>query len=195
MKRILLASITIILAISLNAQQTGTFKDPRDGKTYKTVKIGNQTWMAENLAFKPNSGNYWAYDNNNSNVVKYGYFYDWQTAKNFCLTGWHLPSDAEWTQLINFVGGEDNACTKLKGKSGWSDGGNGTDDYGFTALPGGGRYGDGSFDTIGYHGFWWSATENGPDYAWSRYLYYKESYVNRDSYHKEVGFSVRCLRD
>jgi uncharacterized protein (TIGR02145 family) len=84
--------------------------------------------MAENLAFKPTTGNYWAYDNNGSNVDKYGYLYDWQTACNVCPTGWHLPSDAEWTQLTDFMGGDTG--TKLKTKSGWSNNGNGTNDYG-----------------------------------------------------------------
>ncbi len=159
--------------LGLQAQTTGTFTDSRDGKVYKTVKINNQTWMSENLAFKPNSGNYWAYDDNNSNVAKYGYLYDWQTAKNVCPTGWHLPSDAEWTQLTNFVGGEDNASTKLKAKSGWSYGGNGTDDYGFTALPGGDRGNGGSFGGIGYGGDWWSATEYSTNSAWVRDMGYK----------------------
>ena len=109
--------------------------DKRDGKTYKTVKIGTQEWMAENLAYKPSSGNYWAYDDDNSNVAKYGYLYDWETAKKVCPSGWHLPSDEEWTTLTDYLGGEDVAGTKMKSTSGWKEDGNGTNESGFSALP------------------------------------------------------------
>jgi len=171
----------------------GTFRDPRDGKTYKTVKIGNQVWLAENLAYKPSIGNYWAYDNNSSNVAKYGYLYDWQTARNVCPTGWHLPSDAEWTQLTDFVGS--NPGTKLKAKSGWNSNGNGNDDYGFSALPGGYRNYNGNFYDVGNSGNWWSSTEYDTNDAWIRSMYYFNSKVSRYYYKKSWGFSVRCLRD
>ena len=171
----------------------GTFRDSRDGKTYKTVEIGNQVWMGENLAYKPSTGNYWAYDNNSSNVAKYGYLYDWQTARNVCPTGWHLPSDAEWSQLTDFVGSEHG--TKLKAKSGWSNNGNGTDDYGFSALPGGDRYRNGTFNYIGNDGDWWSSTENFMNLAWRRYMRCNSSGVNRFNGSKSWGFSVRCVRD
>jgi beta-galactosidase len=180
--------------IPVTKQQTGTFTDPRDGKTYKTVKIGKQVWMAENLAFKPKSGNYWAYDNNSSNVAKYGYLYDWQTARDVCPKGWRLPSDAEWTELTDFVG--TNPGTKLKAKSGWTSTGNGTDDYGFSASPGGGRYYlDGSFLNLGNYGDWWSSTENDDSNAWSRSMSSNSGNVYRDNFGKWYGFSVRCVRD
>ncbi len=172
---------------------TGTFTDPRDQKTYKYVTIGKQVWMAENLAYKPSNGNYWAYNNYEGNVAKYGYLYDWQTAKNVCPTGWHLPSDAEWTQLTGFVGS--NVGTKLKAKSGWSFNGNGTDDYGFSALPGGGRYYDGYFYGIENFGRWWSSTEYSTSNAWGRSMSYSYSYVYRGYNLKSWGFSVRCVRD
>ncbi len=172
---------------------TGTFTDSRDGKTYKYVTIGKQVWMAENLAYAPSSGRYWAYNNDNSNVAKYGYLYDWHTAKNVCPTGWHLPSDAEWKQLTKFVGS--NPGTKLKAKSGWSSNGNGTDDYGFSALPGGSRDSNGSFYDIGYNGYWWSATETDATIAWYRNMLNNYSSVGRNDYNKELGFSVRCVRD
>jgi uncharacterized protein (TIGR02145 family) len=169
------------------------FTDNRDGKTYKTVKIGKQVWMAENLAYKPSSGNYWAYDNNSSNVNKYGYLYDWQTAKNVCPTGWHLPSDAEWTELTNFVGR--NPGTKLKAKSGWSSNGNGTDYYDFSALPGGRRRDGGDFDSIGGNGYWWSSTEYYTSIAWYRVMTSSTRSVYRSYDSKSWGLSVRCLRD
>jgi uncharacterized protein (TIGR02145 family) len=183
------------IVFRVKASRFATFQDPRDNKTYKMVKIGNQIWMAENLAYKPRSGNYWAYDNNSSNVNKYGYLYDWQTAKNVCPTGWHLPSDSEWTALTDYIGDASTAGTKLKAKNGWSSNGNGTDDYGFSALPGGYRLFNGNFNTIGYYGYWWSSTENSTTNAWYRSMRYNNSSVNRYNFDKSWGFSVRCLRD
>ena len=175
---------------------SGTFKDPRDGKDYKTVTIGNQVWMAENLAFKPNYGNYWAYDNDPSNVKKYGYLYDWQTARRVCPTGWHLPSDAEWTILTDYLGGESIAGGKMKTTTGWdalnTAASNGS---GFSGLPGGLRGNDGSFDGVGYVGFWWSSTEYDAGDAWYRPLSYSFGDVYRFYSFKTDGFSVRCLRD
>ena len=172
---------------------TGIFTDPRDQKTYKYVTIGKQVWMAENLAYEPSNGKYWAYGNDEGKVAKYGYLYDWQTAKNVCPTGWHLPSDAEWDQLTGFVGS--NKGTKLKAKSGWSSNGNGTDDYGFSALPGGYRSYDGYFYNVGGEGLWWSSTRTKAGNAWYRYMSCSSSYVFRNYDGKSWGFSVRCVRD
>jgi uncharacterized protein (TIGR02145 family) len=149
--------------------------------------------MAENLAYKPSSGNYWAYDNNSSNVNKYGYLYDWQTAKNVCPTGWHLPSDTEWTQLTDFVGS--NPGTKLKAKSGWNSNGNGNDDYGFSAFPGGYRGDDGDCNNVGSYGCWRSSTEGDATDAWSRGIDCDHESVSRYNFYMRSGSSVRCLRD
>jgi uncharacterized protein (TIGR02145 family) len=196
MKRVLIVSIALILAISLNAQQTGTFKDSRDGKTYKKVKIGKQVWMAENLTYKPISGNYWAYENNSSNVANYGYLYDWQTAKKVCPTGWHLPSKAEWTQLENFLGS--NAGTVLKSKSGWRFQGNGTDDYGFSALPGGSyETSKKLFHELAEDGAWWCSTDSA-DYAWSTHMWSESSNAHKvisGNIPNVYGLSVRCVMD
>ena len=184
-----------IVAISINiwAQQINTFIDHRDGKTYKTVEIGRQTWMAENLAYKPNNGNYWVYNNNISNLANFGYLYDWQTARNVCPKGWHLPSDDEWTELTNFVG--NNPGIKLKAKSGWGHNGNGSDAYGFSALPGGIRDERGTFHSINFMGIWWSVTAFNTNLAVYRDLRHDISYVGKSSYNKKSGFSVRCVRD
>ncbi len=176
----------------------GSFTDSRDGKNYKTVKIGTQTWMAENLAYKNSSG-CWAYDNKESNVTTYGYLYDWETAKNVCPTGWHLPSDAEWTQLTNYLGGEKVAGGKLKetGTTHWKSPNKGaTNETGFTAIPGGSCFSTGAFFAIGGYGYWWSATEaTEAGAAWFRTMFDYANDVVRDyGFGNEMGLSVRCLK-
>ncbi len=172
------------------AQKTGSFKDSRDGKTYKTVTIGKQVWMAENLAYKASSG-CWAYD-----ASQYGYLYNWETAKKVCPNGWHLPSDAEWKTLIDYLGGEAIAGKKLKSESGWYGNGNGNNESGFNALPGGYRfYDDGSLSFAGRNGSWWSSTPDESDNAWRYYLKYSSSKMNHYSYHRKFAYSVRCIKD
>ena len=174
---------------------SGTFTDSRDGKTYRTVKIGDQTWMAENLNYK--TGSSVCYGNKERNCRKYGRLYDWNTAMKACPAGWRLPSDKEWTALTDFVGGEDTAGTKLKSKTGWSTN-NGyetaTDDYGFSALPGGFRW-RGRFYDAGNYGNWWSATEGGASGAWYRGMGYNDDGVGRGYDIKTLLFSLRCVRD
>jgi uncharacterized protein (TIGR02145 family) len=173
----------------------GIMTDSRDGKTYKTVRIGTQTWMAENLIYK-SANRYWAYDNNQINLAKYGYLYDWETAKNVCPTGWHLPSDDEWTILITFLGGETIAGGKLKGTgtTHWKSPNTGaTNESGFTALPGGDRDYDGTYGSIGVYGYWWSSTEYSSLGAWYRTMHYGDAGVSRLNYGKRSDFSVRCL--
>jgi uncharacterized protein (TIGR02145 family) len=183
------------VATMLNEETIGTYEDDRDGKTYKTVKIGNQVWMAENLSYKPSIGNYWSYDNDFFNAAKYGYLYDWETACKVCPNGWHLPSDQEWTKLTDYLGGEGVAGTKMKSTSGWKDNGNGTNESGFSGLPGGGLSSFGTFVTIGKGGYWWSSSEDDTDSAWDRYVLYSNGNVDRLDGNKEGGLSVRCLRD
>ncbi len=173
-------------------QQSGTYTDSRDGQTYKWVKIGSQVWMAENLNFSTNSGS-WCYDNNTTNCNRYGRLYNWQTARDACPPGWHLPNDAEWSQLTNYL--RSNIGTRLKSRNGWSENGNGTDEFGFSALPGGTRVGSGVFGLINYHGYWWTATSQRTNDAWLRIVYYNYSNIDRISDSKELGLSVRCVRD
>ena len=90
------------------------FTDPRDGQTYKTVKIGDQIWLAENLNYDPAAGNSWCYEDDTANCAVYGRLYDWETAKTACPAGWHLPSEDEWDQLIAFLGGEAAAGGKIR---------------------------------------------------------------------------------
>jgi uncharacterized protein (TIGR02145 family) len=171
------------------------FTDGRDGKTYRTVVIGGKTWMGENLNYQPQTGKSWCSDNEESNCNKYGRLYDWKTAKKACPSGWHLPSRAEWDGLVGAAGGETTAGKKLMSTSGWNGNGNGTDAYGFSALPGGGRNTDGGFNYAGGSGCWWTATEDDADYAYNRYMYYYYDDVYEGYYNKEGGFSVRCVGD
>ena len=148
----------------------GTFTDTRDGQTYKTVKIGGKRWMAENLNYQADSS--WCYGNADSNCVKYGRLYDWDAAITACPAGYHLPSRSEWDGLGNAVGGKRRdykglstdwfgAGKVLKAKRSWNDhngkSSNGTDNFGFSALPGGYRDNNGDFSGAGGYGHWWTA--------------------------------------
>ena len=187
----------VLLSVSAVNAQGGSFTDKRDGKTYRTVKIGGQTWMAENLNYK--TGNSVCYDNKESNCRKYGRLYDWNTAMKACPAGWHLPSDEEWEALTDFVGGEETAGTKLKSKTGWYTMDKGykaaTDDYGFSALPGGLGLSDGSFYNAGSYGNWWSATENDATDARNRDMCYYFENVGWSNNNKSFLFSLRCSQD
>ncbi len=171
--------------------ETSTFTDSRDGKTYKTVKIGNQTWMAENLAYKASSG-CWAYNDDESNVAKYGYLYNWETAKTVCPSGWHLPTKAEFETLLNNYGnGNDNEedwnanYTALipKGESG------------FSASFGGWRYSSGDYSIVGTYGNFWSSSTKDDATAWRLYMYSTSERAYINDLKKSVGFSARCLQD
>ena len=171
----------------------GSFTDSRDGKVYKTVKIGDsQTWMAENLNYAANGSV--CYENKEANCAKYGRLYDWAAATGACPAGWRLPEDREWATLVNYVGGESIAGKKLKSTSGWTGGGNGTDDFEFSALPGGGLS-DGKFDGVGNYGVWWSATEGDANCVWRRYMRYNNEYVGWNALKKSYQFSVRCVQE
>jgi uncharacterized protein (TIGR02145 family) len=194
---------------------TGTFTDSRDSKTYKWVKIGDQIWMAENLAYIgsdiqhittdlnewANNTDYdgWCYYQFNENYgTTYGALYQWEAAKSACPEGWHLPTDIEWGLLIGNLGGGDVAGGKMKelGIAHWDDPNTGADNSsGFSALAGGSRDTDGGFDGLGWEGNWWSATENSSDNAYYRTINYMSAKVYRKSYSKLNGSSVRCVRD
>ncbi|MFO8130223.1 MAG: FISUMP domain-containing protein, partial [Bacteroidales bacterium] len=152
----------------------------------------------------------WCYENRTRRCDKYGRLYSWEAAMNACPQGWHLPSDAEWKILEgtvdsqygvgdpewdDTVGRSLDAGKKLKFTSGWYNGGNGTDDYGFSALPGGYRLYNGSFDNMGHYAYFWSSTETAALRAWYRILHSDTDAVGRYDYNEDYGFSVRCLRD
>jgi len=181
-----------------------TFTDARDGKKYAYVEIGDQTWMAENLNYAvyndggkvADASNSKCYMNDESNCDKYGRLYNWVGAiSSACPDGWHLPTDAEWTKLTNFVGS--NAGKKLKSKTGWDSSGNGTDAYGFAALPSGMSIAGSGFERLGIATFWWTSSED--EYfhmdAIARAMYSNSDTVKRaDNYSNNLG-SVRCLKN
>jgi len=197
--------------------QTSELVSGNNSFTYtgRTVRIGNLKWMAQNLNFE--TGNSLCYDNNSNNCSKYGRLYDWNTAMRVCPSGWRLPTDADWNNLVQAAGGKEAASKKLKSKSGWDicpgnvtlvDGniafgtrkcnGNGTDDFGFSALPGGRRNSGGivGFMDGGSWGHWWSATDGGSDrvHRWDMNGSENKVYLF-DVAGKDSKASVRCVQD
>ena len=197
----------------------------QDGNVYTSVTIGTQVWMVENLkTTKYRNGDLigtttpasldissestpkyqWAYDGNESNVATYVRLYTWYAVsdnRNICPTGWHVPTDAEWTTLTTSLGGEDVASGKLKeaGTSYWMPSNEGaTNSSGFTAFPSGCRDDDGTYLSVGFGGYWWSSTEYSATDAYQRHMDYYSSCggnVCRLYSNKHYGFSVRCLQD
>jgi len=175
-------------------QQKGIFVDPRDGKHYKTIMVEGQTWFAENLAYKTDSG-CWAYDNNMKNVPVYGYLYTYQSAKAGCPTGWHLSFMDDWNQLIDHFGGDSLAGNKLRSARGWdSVQHRGNNRSGFSALPGGFRYLPEGFSNDGFIGYWWCADPDG-NAAYYITIYNENGEIDRSRYDVGYGLSVRCIRD
>ena len=188
----------------------GELVDDRDGRTYKTVTIGTQTWMPENLNFETDSS--FCYYNEEGNCAKYGRLYEWAAAvgksesecgygyacslpsgkiQGVCPEGWHLPSYDEWKTLFN----ESMAGKVLKSTSGWASNGNGTDAFGFSALPAGYRYDDRYYNLEGYYANFWSSTEFDSYRAYNMYLICRDDYANLDNNSKGDAFSVRCIQD
>lgn len=188
--------------------------DARDGQSYRTVTIGSQTWMAENLNYAGTGAVVGScYNSSVDSCAKYGRLYTWASLMNLadscntkacssqvqprhrgiCPSGWHIPSDAEWAVLVVVAGGIDLAGRSLKSSSGWKEGGNGVD-CGFRALPGGSAYG-GVADYGGRIGFWWSSKENSVTSAWNWNMLFANTTVGRTYNGKENGMSARCLMD
>lgn len=180
----------------IKIDQIPRFVDPRDGQIYKLVTIGNQIWMVENLNYVTSSGS-WCYDDNPENCKQYGRLYNWETAKSVCPVGWQLPSDAEWSNLISFLGGESVAGGKMKsmGLQSWkSPNNNATNTSGFSGLPGGSRNYDGIFSDVGKYGYWWSSTEHLKINGWYSTLGYDNGVIYRNHNNISDAFSVRCLK-
>ena len=231
---LLFVSCTLLMAgckkDPVEESKTGTFNDSRDQHLYKWVKIGTQTWMAENLAYLPavsysSDGSettpfYYVYDYEGTSVVAaktkpdyatYGVLYNWVAASTACPMGWHLPSDAEWSILTDYLtingfgyGGSGNDISKSMGSAaGWTAfsltgtiGNNQStnNSSGFTAIPGGYRYYNKGFYDLGTYAEFWSSTQIGST-AWYRALYYNNDGATRKDFNRGYGFSVRCLKD
>lgn len=215
-------SITIThTSTGKNTSQPITFitLSDTDGNSYPHVKIGEQIWMGENLkTTKYNDGTaialvsdmviwdnlitagYCWYDNNKDTYANtYGALYNWYTVETgkLCPDGWHVPSDTEWTELTNYLasnGHPDTEGLALSATSGWDSKTNGTDVYGFTALPAG-IHGFGKFERIGIYAYWWSATEHSSTQGKLRIIMDFNDLVFEDHNNKQLGFSVRCLKD
>jgi uncharacterized protein (TIGR02145 family) len=192
---------------------------------YKTIVIGSQEWMAENL----NVASYadgtplpevtdplewdelttgaWCYYNNEANYAcPYGKLYNWYAcvdARQLCPIGWHVPTDDDWLALTNYLVGVEFAGGKMKttgtveASTGFflSPNTDASNSSGFSAIPGGGRYSAGIFNLIGAQACWWSSTAGSATNSWDRYLLYNFGSAYRGSGAKQFGFSVRCLRD
>jgi len=186
-------------------------------QTYKTVVIGTQTWMAENLNYAGTSSQVGlCYNNETENCNIYGRLYDWTTAmalpvncnstscasqigtkhKGICPTGWHIPSSDDWDILINAVGGSSTAGKHLKAKSGWNNNGNGLDTYGFSALPGGGGISGGGFYYGGNFSDWWNSSGGYSGIAYDmNETFYSSEGANWHTLGSSTLFSVRCVKD
>jgi uncharacterized protein (TIGR02145 family) len=224
-KNVILFSITLF-CIGLNGLKAQTISDI-DGNVYKTITIGNQVWMKENLkTTKYNDGKAiplvkddmvwkelttpafcWNYNDETANKNKYGALYNWYTVNTnkLCPRGWHVPTNAEWTILTTYLGGESVAGGKLKetGITHWESPNTGaTNEKGFTALPGGSRNYAGAFNYTGSNviffrsnGCWWSSTGLSDFNAYYRRLYNSLSEVYSSLSVKQFGYSIRCMKD
>jgi len=155
-----------------------------------------QKWMTSNLNIETEDS--WCYEDNAENCAKYGRLYTWSAAKSACQlagSGWRLPTREDWEALVSAAGGSSVAGKNLKSKTGWNSNGNGTDTYGFSALPGGYRSSDGYFDHVGVFGNWWTATVGSTDDAYIRLMaYYGDDLYDGDR-NEDFAYSVRCVRD
>jgi uncharacterized protein (TIGR02145 family) len=219
-KRRVILSVVFLFFIASSEIGAQSIRDV-DGNVYKAVRIGEQTWMAENLkTTRFNDGSviqlvsknslwsnlttpgYCWYDKDIINKNVYGNLYNWYAVNSgkLCPAGWHVPTDEEWTTLTTFLGGINAAGCKLKetGNSHWIDNTfEATNETGFTALPGGYRFDTGVFAASGSSGYWWSATVSnvGLEPAWSHNIVNASCMVSGGWCLKSCGFSVRCLRD
>jgi uncharacterized protein (TIGR02145 family) len=191
-----------------------------ENDSHESVTISGQKWMKKNLNVSVTDS--WCYGEDGevyneqeedrmvtissseiqANCAKYGRLYTWQAAKSACQSiGWRLPDTADWKRLVEAAGDIATAGTKLKSMNGWgwndynNVSGNGTDDYGFSALPGGYRYSWGNFYSVGGGGHWWTATESDSEHAYERGIGYVTDHVFESTSNKSAALSVRCVKD
>lgn len=191
---------SLVSTVSFAQTSDNFFTDPRDGKEYKLAEANGQLWMAENLAFKTETGHYWAYDNDSAHVARYGYLYDIIAAWNACPDGWHLPSLKEWKDLKKYYGGNKDAGNNMVAM----------DENSFSALPGGTLIGD-TFVHLEKYAWWWTSdwyqNSAGKDIFsiledisekssfWAIYLNFNNNKVRQAQHPRSNGASVRCVKD
>ncbi len=222
MRNTLIQWIAILsISMMINCAENITSTTDVEGNKYKTIKIGNQWWMAENLRVTHyrngdpikeikdatswgacTTGAYCAYDNKKENANDFGYLYNWYALKDsrtIAPPGWHVPTDEEWQELVDYLGGDTVAGGKLKesGYAHWPHPNVGaTNESGFTALAAGFRYHLGYFSDLYNTATFWSSTEKDSTKAWCRKLYFEHPSVVREGLlGKRSGFSVRCIKD
>ena len=186
-RRIIGGLFFLVCAFTVKAEMVS------DSLAYETVKIGKQIWMAKNLNVKTEES--WCYKNIESNCLKNGRLYSWNAAKIACPKGWHLPSKKEWEKLFAAVGGQSTAGLVLRSQTGWYGGLNGTDAFGFSALPAGVRGPTGGFSNDGYATYFWSATKYGENSAYNVGLYYSSENAKLEHSSGNFDFAVRCVKD
>jgi uncharacterized protein (TIGR02145 family) len=198
----------------------GYFVDIRDSKRYRVIKIGTQTWFAENLAYKPCNENSWSYDNKKSNEERFGRLYNWNTATNICPIGWHLPDNDEWITLLNFYGGKTFAGNKLKASFGWNkpeneeikNGHIARPEYkdtlnwnehlkilnsvgGFNVFPSGKMTPQGEFQHLGNDALFWSYSAKNNNVVWKIRFNCNTDSVGMETCYYLNALSVRCVKD
>jgi len=226
-------AILLMIVSSCATEDSSDSVTDIDGNVYNSVKIGTQVWMVQNLkttkyrngesigTTAPSNKNItqenepkyqWAYNGDEGYVSKYGRLYTWYAvndSRNIAPIGWHIPTDAEWKILEEYVtanlGSTSSVAKALASKTNWTyisttPGAIGNDltknnRSGFTGLPSGYRFGNGTFDDIGNGGSWWSSTQSNTNFAWYRTLYCLDNTLHSYNYDKQYGYSVRCIRD
>jgi uncharacterized protein (TIGR02145 family) len=209
--------ISIVFVLFLNVQDAYSQVTDKDGNSYNTVTIGKQIWMVENLNVthyrngdeiplvqdkeewdNQTTGAWCYYENNSGNGITYGKLYNWYAVndpRGLAPDGWHIPTDADWTKLTDFLGGADIAGHKLKNTAGWDENLNGDNSSGFSAMPGGYRTHDGYFSNIGRNSIFWTSTEFNGERAWFRNVIGSIPNIYNPNYEKDFGLSVRCIKD
>jgi uncharacterized protein (TIGR02145 family) len=217
-----IASLVLFFLFNLHAlnAQTFTCGDTLidiDGNMYPTIELAGKCWMQENLkVIRCNDGtpislttdsilwaglsspSYTYYESDSNNVDTYGLLYNGYSAMDpcgICPSGWSIPSDSAWTDMVNMLGGETLAGGALKDTTGWLINSGSTNSSGFTAKPGGFRVANGGYDYLTTQARFWSSTMATAQNAWSRVLYFNNSTVGRLNYHLKNGMSVRCVRN
>ncbi len=180
--KILSIPLSLCLSINILAQKEA-LTDDRDGQTYDIIEIGDQVWLASNLNYETSESTW--YDGKKKYGKRHGRLYPWKEALNVCPSGWHLPSDKEWTEMIEYLGGSKRAGMDLK-----ADG-----TSGFDAFFSGFRDSTGTYFDLGHDANFWTSTSVGEYEAWRCYLDRGYSGVVQDYYSKAGGLSVRCIRD